>query len=102
MIAVIPRDGVKQEDALADVQRVMRSRHGLKLDEPNDFDIGTQDAILKVWDRISSGIFLALVVIYVAIMAAKLSRISREISELAELAARRDEQREADREAVPR
>ena len=47
-------------------------------------------------------VFLALVLIYVAIMAAKLSRISREINELAELAARRDEQREADREAVPR
>ena len=47
-------------------------------------------------------VFLALVLIYVAIMAAKLSRISREINELAELAARRDEQREAGREAVPR
>ena len=47
-------------------------------------------------------VFLALVVIYVAIMAAKLSRLSREVGELAELAARRDEQREADREAVPR
>jgi len=47
-------------------------------------------------------VFLALVVIYVAIMAAKLSRISREIGELAELAARRDEEREAQRETVPR
>ena len=47
-------------------------------------------------------VFLALVVIYVAIMAAKLARISREIGELAQLAARRDGQREADREAVPR
>jgi hypothetical protein len=35
-------------------------------------------------------------------MAAKLSRISREIGELAELAARRDEEREAQRETVPR
>ena len=47
-------------------------------------------------------VFLALVLIYVAIMAAKLARISREIGELAELAAHRDEQREAEREAVPR
>ena len=47
-------------------------------------------------------VFLALLLIFVAIMAAKLSLISREINELAELAARRDEQREADREAVPR
>ena len=47
-------------------------------------------------------VFLALVLVYVAIMAAKLSRISREIAELAELERRRDEDREADREAVPR
>jgi hypothetical protein len=47
-------------------------------------------------------VFLALVLIYVAIMAAKLSRISREIDELAELAERRDGERETEREAVPR
>jgi hypothetical protein len=47
-------------------------------------------------------VFLALVLIYVAIMAAKLSRISREIGELAELARRREDDREPEREAVPR
>jgi len=49
MISVIPRDGVSQADALVDVQRVMRSRHGLKLDQPDDFDLVTQDAFLKLW-----------------------------------------------------
>ena len=47
-------------------------------------------------------VFLALVLIYVAIMAVKLARITRDIAELAELAARRDEEREAQRETVPR
>ena len=47
-------------------------------------------------------VFLALVLVYVAIMAAKLSRISREIAELAEVAEPRDGEREAEREAVPR
>ena len=47
-------------------------------------------------------VFLALILIYVAIMASKLSRISREISELAALAERRDGERDAEREAVPR
>jgi hypothetical protein len=47
-------------------------------------------------------VFLALVLIYVAIMAAKLSRISREIAELAEVAARREADREPRQEAVPR
>ena len=47
-------------------------------------------------------VFLALVLIYVAIMAVKLSRISRDIAELAELERRRDGDRDAEREAVPR
>ena len=48
-------------------------------------------------------VFLALVLIYVAIMAAKLARIQREIDELVELAEERDAAREdAEREAVPR
>ena len=41
----------------------MRIRHDLTLDKPNDFDIVTQDAILKVWDQISQAILLSLVVI---------------------------------------
>ena len=56
----MPRDGVTQEEAIADVERVMRIRHGLKLDEPDDFDLGTQDQFLKLWDRISQGTFFAL------------------------------------------
>jgi len=47
-------------------------------------------------------VFLALVLIYVAIMAVKLSRISRDIAELAELERRRDGARETEPEAVPR
>jgi type II secretory pathway component PulM len=39
-------------------------------------------------------VFLALVLIYVAIMAIKLARIEREIGELTELAARRAAERE--------
>jgi len=49
-------------------------------------------------------VFLALVLIYVAIMASKLARISREIGELSELVDRRraasSEQEERDREPV--
>ena len=39
-------------------------------------------------------VFLALILIYVAIMATKLVRIERDLSELDELAARREEERE--------
>jgi hypothetical protein len=39
-------------------------------------------------------VFLALVLIYVAIMAAKLGRVQRELQELDELAARKQAERE--------
>ena len=80
----------------------MRIRHGLKLDEANDFDIATQDAILKIWDRISQGVFLALVVIssialmvggigVMAIMMISVTERTREIGVRKALGARRQE-----------
>jgi hypothetical protein len=46
-------------------------------------------------------VFLALILVYVAIMASKLTRIERDLSELDELVARREERaREEQREPV--
>ena len=45
-------------------------------------------------------VFLALILVYVAIMASKLTRIERDLSELDELVERRDGQREEERERV--
>ena len=47
-------------------------------------------------------VFLALILIYVAIMASKLSRIEREIGELTEIVDRRSAAEEDEREAVAR
>jgi hypothetical protein len=49
-------------------------------------------------------VFLALVLIYVAIMAGKLVRMQRELGELSELLERRDRERAGapEEEAVPR
>ena len=48
-------------------------------------------------------VFLALILVYVAIMAAKLSRIERELVELSEIVERKQAApEEAEREAVPR
>ncbi|MEO7135939.1 MAG: ABC transporter permease, partial [Vicinamibacterales bacterium] len=63
MIPVLPREGVSRDDMMREVEAIMRIRHGLTLDQPNDFDLVTSDAILAVWDQISAAILLALVVI---------------------------------------
>ena len=46
-------------------------------------------------------VFLALILIYVAIMAAKLGRIERELEELNQLAEARERERRPDREPEP-
>ena len=49
-------------------------------------------------------VFLALILLYVAIMASKLARIERELVELSDIAERRQQPdpEDAEREAVPR
>ncbi|MDE3155655.1 MAG: ABC transporter permease [Acidobacteriota bacterium] len=102
MIVAVPRDGVSRKAALQDVETVMRIRHGLKLDQPDDFDLVTQDEALKVWDRISSATYLGLVVIssialmvggigVMAIMMISVTERTREIGVRKALGARRRE-----------
>jgi putative ABC transport system permease protein len=87
---------------MKEVEALMRARHGLKLDEANDFDLGTQDAMLKIWDQFSQATFLALVVIssialmvggigVMAIMMMSVTERTREIGVRKALGARRRE-----------
>jgi putative ABC transport system permease protein len=102
MIAALPNDDVPQAAAIAQVEDAMRIRHGLRLDEPNDFEVITQDAVLKMFDQISNATFLALLVIssiallvggigVMAIMMISVTERTREIGVRKALGARRRE-----------
>jgi putative ABC transport system permease protein len=101
MIAVVPRAGMRA-DAMREVEALMRIRHKLNLEQPNDFDLATQDAVLKVWDQISRATFLGLVVIssialmvggigVMAIMMISVTERTKEIGVRKALGARRRE-----------
>ena len=102
LIAIVPKPEVSRDDAIREVEEIMRIRHRLTLDQENDFDILTQDAILAVWDRISGATFLGLVVIssialmvggigVMAIMMISVTERTREIGVRKALGARRRE-----------
>jgi putative ABC transport system permease protein len=101
-VAAVPREGVPREQAMREVEEIMRIRHGLRLDEPNDFDIVTQDAILEFFDQITQAAFLALVVLssialmvggigVMSIMTISVTERTREIGVRKSMGARRVE-----------
>jgi putative ABC transport system permease protein len=102
MIAVVPAEGATRADMMKEVEQIMRIRHGLRLDQADDFDIITQDAALKMYDQITGAVFIGLVVIssialmvggigVMAIMMISVTERTREIGVRKALGARRRE-----------
>ena len=101
-MAVVPSENATVKQAMEEIERVMRARHGLHLDQENDFDLGTQEAAIKVFDQITQAAVLALVVIssialmvggigVMAIMMISVTDRTREIGVRKGLGARRVE-----------
>jgi putative ABC transport system permease protein len=101
-IAVVPREGATRDQLMAEIEEVMRSRRGLRLDEENNFDFMTADSAIKILDNFTRAIFLALVVIssialmvggigVMAIMTISVTERTREIGVRKAIGARRRE-----------
>jgi putative ABC transport system permease protein len=93
---------VPREQLIREIEQVMRSRHRLRLDEENDFDILTSDLIQKIIGQVTQAIVLALVVIssialmvggigVMAIMTISVTERTREIGVRKAIGARRRE-----------
>jgi putative ABC transport system permease protein len=102
VIAVVPRAGVPRDQVIREVEQVIRSRHRLRLDEENDFDILTSDTIMRIVDQVTRAVVLALVVIssialmvggigVMAIMTISVTERTREIGVRKAIGARRRE-----------
>ncbi|MPZ20091.1 MAG: FtsX-like permease family protein [Luteitalea sp.] len=102
MLAVVPEPGISRDEVIDQVSELMRARHRLRLDQENDFAIMTSDAMTALFDQITQGVFLALIIIssialmvggigVMAIMTISVTERTREIGVRKAIGARRRE-----------
>ncbi len=63
-ISIMPKPG-KVERAMDEIRELMRRRHGLRLDQPDDFELGTQQMLFEIYQNITRVGFVAIVAIAV-------------------------------------
>ena len=99
-IAVRPRPGVTVLQAQDAVSRELRRVRGLRINDPNNFDMVTQDQVLDTWNKLTSVFFLVMLVLagvslmvgglgVTAIMMVSVTERTREIGLRKALGARR-------------
>ena len=102
VISIVPYEGISRSQLQTEVEQVMRSRHRLKVDQENDFDVLTSDVLMRIFDQFTQAVSLALVVIssialmvggigVMAIMTISVTERTREIGVRKALGARRRE-----------
>jgi len=61
MILLRAKRGIPVEDMQAEVEGIMRARHGLRADQKADFEISSQETLLELWKNLTQYFFLTLV-----------------------------------------
>ena len=60
-VEVLPKDGVPIKAALKEVEELMRSRHGLRYYQDNDFGLNTQASMLSSLNNITSILWIVMI-----------------------------------------
>lgn len=61
-ISVVPKPG-KVDKAMDEIRELMRRRHGLRIDQPDDFELGTQQMLFEIYQNVTRVGFVAIIAI---------------------------------------